>query len=246
MLWPRLWPGWFECSWSWKDSDNGTVCSASLWHCGTTSWGLAGQQAHGIFRSSLCTRQILNDISTVWKRHVCCRAVQLLFPSVSWYPAEPGAQEPARVRAAGQEPGLVLPTPGCVLGGRTHQLCGPCAQYSTRLDQISVVTNLAPSWLRGLLTPVVQKKDKRMRLLDRLLTAELPVLKFGNIVFLEQQLPELAYPWEQQFAFLASVYKEAGFTGSPSIHICLHPSHMIVRLSSFQTLCLEGTKSQSY
>lgn len=55
-------------------------CSASLWHCGMPSWVLGGQLAHGIFRSSLCTRQCLKGTSTVWKRPVCCWAGQLLLP----------------------------------------------------------------------------------------------------------------------------------------------------------------------
>lgn len=150
MLWPRLWPGWFVCSWSWKDNDNGTVCSASLCHCGMTSWVLEGSK-HTAFSGVHSALGRFWTVSALFGRGMCAPGqCSCCSPSISWYPADPGAHEPARVRAGGRKWGWCCKHLGwCFGGGRTHQLCGPCAQYS-RLDQISVVTNLAPRWLRCL------------------------------------------------------------------------------------------------
>lgn len=183
------------------------------WHCVqcilVSLWndqlGVGRQQAHSIFRSSLCTRQVLDGISAIWKRHVCSWAVQLLLPLHLLVPSRSRSPWACQGQGWRQEMGLVLQTPRVVFWGWEDtpvvwSLCSvftawpdfSCHKFGTQMTEVS-------------LTPVVQKKNKRMRLLDRLLTAELPVLKSDNIVFLKHQLPESVYHWEQHFAFLTSV-----------------------------------------
>lgn len=105
-------------------------CRASLWHCGTASWVLEGQ------RFQEFTLQIVFEQYQHYLEEACirCWAVQLLLPLCILVPSRARSPGACQGQGSGQE--LGMQTPGVVFcWGRTHQLCGPCAQNS-RLDHI--------------------------------------------------------------------------------------------------------------
>lgn len=118
MLWPRLWPGWSVCSWSWRDSDNGTVLQCipvALWNAQLGAGRAAGTRHFQEFPLH----------STVFEGYQHCveEACLLLGRAAAAPPLCPGSQqiqEPTRILPGS---GLLLQTPGWCSGGGGHTTC---------------------------------------------------------------------------------------------------------------------------
>lgn len=186
--------------WQWPCAavhPRGTLeCPAGCWK---GSWHTAFSRVHSALDRFWTVSALFWGDMCAAGQCSCCS------PSVSWYPAAPGAHEPARVRADRQELGLVLQTLRVVFCRGGHTTCVVPVLSTQGLIRFKLSQIWHPDDWGVTEQPVVQKKNKRTRLWDRLLTAELPVLKSCNTVFLKHQLPELAYHWEQQFAILSLV-----------------------------------------